>query len=219
MNFAQQDPTIEDRIRQLFPVFEEEELIAEIAQKAHFITLPPDEVILKKDAYVKVVPLVLSGLVKVLQEGEEHDLLMYYIEAGESCIMSVTACFNNEKSRIKAVIDEEAEILAVPADLVVRWYKQYPSWNEFVTTLYRKRFLNLLDGFNSVVYDGIDDRLVHYLKQKAKSRASNELQLTHKKIAEDLGTAREVVSRLLKALETEGKVKIGRGKLTLTANF
>jgi len=186
-----------------------------MASKTQIVSVSEGEVILKKNVYVKVLPLVLNGLVKVQQEGEEHDMLMYYIEPGESCIMSFTACFNNEKSKVKAVVEEDAEILVVPAEMVVRWYTLYHSWNEFVTTMCRKRFLNLLDGFNSVVYDRIDDRLKSYLRQRAQALGTNELQLTHKKIAEDLGTAREVVSRLLKAFEVEGKVSIGRGKLTL----
>jgi len=206
---------MQDLIKKHFPIFEEAELLAEMASKTQIVSVSEGEVILKKNVYVKVLPLVLNGLVKVQQEGEEHDMLMYYIEPGESYIMSFTACFNNEKSKVKAVVEEDAEILVVPAEMVVRWYTLYHSWNEFVTTMCRKRFLNLLDGFNSVVYDRIDDRLKSYLRQRAQALGTNELQLTHKKIAEDLGTAREVVSRLLKAFEVEGKVSIGRGKLTL----
>ena len=205
-----------ETVQNNFHQFQEPELLKEIEEKATMATFEEGTVILRKDSYVKVVPLVCSGLVKVLQEGEEHDILMYYIEPGESCIMSITACFNNEKSKVKAMIEEDAEILLVPADLVIKWNVAYPSWNDFVTTLYRKRFLNLLDGFNSVVYDKIDDRLETYLRQKAEKLGSRQLKVTHKQIAEDLGKAREVISRLLKAMESEGKIELQRGKVILT---
>lgn len=198
-----------------FTQLDDPELLNEIWQFGKVMTVEEGGVILRKDAYVKVVPLVLSGLVKVLQEGEMHDTLMYYLEPGDSCIMSVTACFNNEKSKVKAVVEEEVLLVAIPAETVVQWQSRYPVWNEFVTTMYRKRFLNLLDGFNSVVYDGIEGRLRSYLLQRAKTLGTRELRITHKQIAEDLGTAREVVSRLLKVMETKGQVAISRGKLQL----
>ncbi|MGD1846779.1 MAG: Crp/Fnr family transcriptional regulator [Salibacteraceae bacterium] len=196
-----------------YPQLAEAGLAEEIANRGTIMTVAEGEVILRKDAYVKVVPLVLNGLLKVLQEGEMHDTLMYYLEPGDSCIMSITACFNNEKSKVKAVVEDEARIIALPADLVIEWYTDFPAWNEFVTRLYRKRFLDLLDGFNSVVFDGIDTRLRNYLTQRARATGSNTLHATHKQIADDLGTAREVVSRLLKAMEVDGEVELKRGHL------
>lgn len=204
-----------DLLEQHFPQFREPELINDLLSKAQKMSFKAGELVLKKDSYIKVIPLVCSGLLKVLQEGEEYDLLMYYIEPGESCIMSITACFKNEKSKIKAVVEEDAELLLIPTASVIEWSKLYPSWNEYTGNLYQKRFLNLLDGFNSVVYDKIEDRLKHYLIQKAELLDTKELHITHKKIAEDLGKAREVISRLLKALEDEGKIKLQRAKIVL----
>lgn len=203
------------RIQSHFPQLAESDLIEEIASTAQLLSFEEGATILKQGAYVKLVPMVCSGIVKVLQEGDEHDILMYYIEAGESCIVSIAACFKNEKSKIKAVIEEEAEILLVPSEAVVKWASAYPSWNAFTTALYSKRFLNLLDGFNSVVYDKIEDRLKAYLIQKSKLLGTHELNVTHKKVAEDLGKAREVISRLLKVMEDEQKIRLERGKIIL----
>ncbi len=206
---------MKELIRNKFSQLQEAALLEEIGSTGKLMSFEEGATILKQGAYVKMVPMVCSGIVKVLQEGEEHDILMYYIEAGESCVVSISACFKNEKSKIKAVIEEEAEILLVPAEAVVKWTTQYPSWNAFITSLYSKRFLNLLDGFNSVVYDKIEDRLSAYLMNKAKLLGTNELKVTHKKVAEDLGKAREVISRLLKVMEDGQKLRLERGKIIL----
>jgi CRP/FNR family transcriptional regulator len=206
---------MKDLIKKNFSQLQEPALLDEIVAKAKLMSFEEGTEIVKKGAYVKVVPLVCSGIVKVLQEGEEHDMLMYYIEKGESCIMSINACFKNEKSKIKAVIEEDAEILVVPSEAVVKWAATYPSWNVFITSLYSKRFLNLLDGFNSVVYDKIEDRLNTYLLNKSELLGTKELKVTHRKVAEDLGKAREVISRLLKVMEDEKKIRLERGKIIL----
>lgn len=193
-----------------FPTLASSEIQAALAGFGQITTFPAGTTILETGSYVKLIPLVLSGIVKVLREGEDHDMLLYYIEPGESCIMSLAASVQNDKSEVKAVIDEDAELLLLPADKVRELQLKFPDWNQFVTELYRKRFLALLDAFNAVAYHHGDERLWEYLQRQAKRSGSPELPLTHKQIADDLGTAREVVSRLLKSLEKAGKVQLER---------
>ncbi|MEM9022633.1 MAG: Crp/Fnr family transcriptional regulator [Bacteroidota bacterium] len=203
-------------LKRIFPTLTDQDLLQRMLAVGRVERIAAGTVILEQDSYVKLVPLVVDGLVKVLQPGAEHDILMYYIQPGESCIMSLTACVANEKSKVTAIVEEDADLLLLPAREVVQWQGEFSCWNDFVMTLYRKRFVNLLDGFNSVVYDNLDNRLTAYLNNRAQKTGSTSLKITHQQVANEIGSAREVVSRLLKSLEAEGKVALSRGMIRLT---
>ncbi len=178
----------------------------------------PDSVIIDENDYIKSVPIVLSGSIKVLKIDEEgKEVLLYYIKPGESCVMSFLGATCNQTSKIKAIVEEKAEILMLPVHKSFELIKDNPAWLEFIFQLYNRRFEELLEVVNSVVFQHVDDRLWGLLKKKVKMLKTNELIITHQQLADELGTAREVVSRLLKQLEKDNQVKLSRNKIAVLA--
>lgn len=183
------------------------DLIDEIKASSASKALPENTELIRDGQYVKVIPLVLEGLIKVFASHEANDLLLYYIRPGESCIMSFTAGLNNEPSRISAVTEEATTALLLPIDKVLQWTRRYPDINTLFFRQYHQRYTELLDNLNRVLFDRMDKRLYDYLKEKIRLRNTNPLKLSHRQIAEELGTAREVISRTMKKLEAEARVK------------
>lgn len=173
---------------------------------------------LSENSYIKNIPIVLSGSVKVMREDEDgREILLYYIKPGETCIMSVLGGINNETSKIKAIVEDKAEILMIPIEKANLLVQKFPAWNEFVLRLYNKRFEELLSVINAIAFQKIDQRILELLEKKRELSGSNEINITHQQLADELGTAREVVSRLLKQLERDKKIALSRNKITILA--
>ncbi len=179
-------------------------------------TFNEGDIILNENAYIRSIPIVLKGSIAVLRtEDDGREILLYYIKAGESCIMSFLGGIHNDTSKIKAIAEDDTEILLIPIEKVSLLIKEYPQWLDYIFKLYHKRFEELLKIVNEVAFKKMDERLLNFLKRKSEHTGNNILNLTHESIANELGTARVVVSRLLKQLEEEGKVKLGRNKISL----
>jgi len=177
---------------------------------------PAGSVIQQEDSYIKAIPLVLNGSLKVMRtDADGHEILLYYITPGESCIMSFLGGIHNETSKIKAVVEEDAEILFIPVEKASEWVKKFPEWSDFIFKLYHKRFEELLTAVNAIAFQKLDMRLLQLLKQKAELYQTKELKITHQQLADELGTAREAVSRVMKQMENEGLVALARNKVTL----
>lgn len=184
-----------------------EELLAEIIQHSNIKEVPKNTELIHEGQYVKVVPIVLSGLVKVFTRQEERELLLYYIQPKESCVMSFSACLNNETSRIYAVTLEESLLILIPADKLARWVTQYPKINQLFYQQYDLRYSDLINTISHLLYDKLDKRLLTYLTDKVTITGKNPIKITHKEIANELATAREVISRLIKKLEKTHLIK------------
>lgn len=192
------------------------ELRAEIERWGVIKDFEPDMVLLREGNHIKMVPVVLSGCLKICREDDEgRDMLLYYIRPGESCIMSFLGGLHQSDSKVKAIVDEPSQVLFLPVDKVNQWVKNYQSWNEFMFRLYHKRFEELLNLVNAIAFQKVDSRLIDLLQQKIERLGSNELSVTHQQLADELNTAREVVSRLLKQLEKDGKVELSRNKIRI----
>ena len=191
----------------------------ELAAISSIMKYSAGTVILKQGSFVKVIPLMVSGLAKVFKQEPDngHEVLLYYIKPGESCVMSVMMMLHNETSKVKAVIEEDAEVLIIPADKVLAIAKKHPQWNEFFYDLFNLKFLELLNVIEVLTFSNKDTRLLQYLKKEASLKGSKVIKTTHQHIAEDLGSSREVISRLLKKLETEGFLKIRIGEIEIIA--
>lgn len=177
---------------------------------------PAGSVILQEDSYIKAIPLVLNGSLKVMRTDQDgHEILLYYITPGESCIMSFLGGIHNETSKIKAVVEEDAEILFIPVDKASEWVKKFPEWSDFIFKLYHKRFEELLTAVNAIAFQKLDERLLQLLKQKSDLYQTREIKITHQQLADELGTAREAVSRVMKQMENEGLVTLSRNKIIL----
>ncbi|SHG47964.1 CRP/FNR family transcriptional regulator, anaerobic regulatory protein [Chryseobacterium oranimense] len=177
------------------------------------------DIILDENASIRSIPIVMKGMIKVIRTEEDgREILLYYIKAGESCIMSFLGGMHKEKSIVKAEVEEDAEILFLPVDKVSLFIKQYPEWLDYIFRLYHKRFEELLDIINAIAFKKVDERLLNLLYKKSSNLGSKTIIITHEQLANELGTARVVVSRLLKQLEDAGKLKLGRNKITLSEN-
>jgi len=195
--------------------FHEPELRAEIVQYGQLVTVEPGTPILQEGKYVKTIPILLNGLVKVVRQEGGKEMLLYYIYPLESCIVSIHCGINDLKSKVKAIAEDTSTALLLPAHGVGEWQSQYPSFNQFVLNLYQKRFDNVLDAFNALAFQRLDYRMVSYLEAKSRATGDNMLRMTHQDLADELGTARETVSRLLKKLESEGRLALHRGAIEL----
>lgn len=179
-------------------------------------TFNEGDVILNENAYIKVIPIVMQGSIKVLRTEEDgHEILLYYIQPGESCIMSFLGGMHHETSKIKAVAEEDTEILLIPIDKVSELIKEFPEWLDYIFRLYHKRFEELLQIVNSIAFKKIDERLLDLLKKKKELTGSTTISITHEQLANELGTARVVVSRLLKQMEKNRLVSLGRNNIIL----
>lgn len=180
----------------------------------HFF--PADTIILNIKSYIRSLPIVLSGSIKVIKTDEEgQEILLYYIKPGESCIMSFLAGLHNDTSKIKAIVEEDAEVLMIPIEKAGEWIKEFPEWTDFVFSLYQKRFEELLDVVNSLAFQKLDSRLINLLNQKSALFHSKEILVTHQQLADELGSTREAVSRVLKQLEKSKIVTLSRNNISL----
>ena len=192
------------------------ELVEKLQQYSRQKTYEAGEIILNENANIRAIPIVTKGTLKVMRTEEDgREILLYYIKAGESCIMSFLGGLHNETSKVKAEVEEDAEILFLPVDKVSLFIKEYPEWLDYIFRLYHKRFEELLEIVNAIAFKKVDERMLALLNRKVELTGKKTLNITHEQLANELGTARVVVSRLLKQLEEIGKVQLGRNKITL----
>ncbi|MEO0333704.1 MAG: Crp/Fnr family transcriptional regulator [Bacteroidota bacterium] len=191
------------------------DLVSEIAASASTKDIPKDTEILREGQYVKVVPVVLKGLIRVFTSYEGKELLLYYIRPNESCIMSFSASLKNEPSKVFASTEEDTTALLLPADKVSNWTRQFPDINTLFFQQYNLRYSELLETINHLLFDKMDKRLYDYLTEKVSLTNKNPLKISHRQIANELGTAREVISRIMKKLEKEGKVEQGTNSIKI----
>ncbi|MBL7848881.1 MAG: Crp/Fnr family transcriptional regulator [Cyclobacteriaceae bacterium] len=174
------------------------------------------DVILDENMRIRAIPVVTKGSVRVIRRDEDgRELLLYNIRSGESCIMSLLGGLHNDTSKVVAVAEEDTDVLFIPIDQVSALIRENPEWLNYIFRLYHKRFEELLEVVNAVAFKKVDERLLDFIKKKCAMTNSRTLLVTHDQLAHELGTARVVVSRLLKRMEEEGIVNLGRNKITL----
>jgi len=201
-------------LRKILPQVDTE-LLQFIANEAVEIDVPSDTTLLKTGNYVQSVPLVIKGLMRVSRNEDDKELLLYYIHPGEMCIMSFSACCSNSASLIEASTLEETKVMLIPAVKLREWITHYPTFNFYVYEMFNKRYLDLIDTINQLIFNRLDERLYNYLREKSQLTGNHNINITHQQIATDMGTAREVISRLLKKLELENKIKTSRNHIVV----
>ena len=173
-------------------------------------------VILNENSAIRAIPIITRGIIKVMRTDEDgKEILLYYIKAGESCIMSFLGVLHNETSKVRAEVEEDAEILFLPVEKVALFIKEHPQWLDYIFRLYHNRFEELLEAINAIAFKKVDERLLLLLQKIAEMNQSKTILITHEQLANKLGTARVVVSRLLKNLEENGVLQLSRNKITL----
>lgn len=203
-------------LRQHFPQLAEPQLLEEIAEIGRILEFPAGEVMMDYGSYIKFIPLLIAGSIKVSREAEDgSELFLYFLTAGESCTMSFSCCMADKRSAIRTTAEEDTTILAIPSRYLDDWMMRYRSWKNFVMQAYDARLLELVETIDQIAFKQLDERLLEYLEKRAAVHDSQELQTTHQQIADDLHVSREAVSRLLKTLEKQGRVGLGRNRVTL----
>ena len=192
----------------------EDDLIEEISKIGVSKTFSANTIIIEIDDYIKSMPLLLSGAIKILREDENGDeLVLYYLEKGDTCAITLSCCMGQTKSKIRAVAETDVSLIMLPKEKMTAWLSTYKSWQSFILQSYHNRVEELLQAVDTIAFLKMDERLFKYLKDKAMVNSNDELTTTHKQISDDLHTSRVVVSRLLKKLENEGKIKLFRNSI------
>lgn len=194
----------------------EEALINEIVQVGTFKEVPEGFKLIDIGDYVKGVPLLVSGAIKILREDEDgNELLLYYLEKGDTCSMIMTCCMGDAQSEIRAIAETDTKLIMVPIHKMEEWTAKYKSWRNFVFQSYHDRLNELLNTLDSIAFDKMDMRLIGYLKEKARIAQEDSIRCTHREIAYDLNSSRVVISRLLKKLEQIGKIELHRNHIKI----
>ena len=198
----------------------EKNLIEEIIKYGQIMSFKEGEVIMDYGKKIKFMPLILSGTIRVMRKDEEdREILLYYLSSNESCAMAYTCCMEAKKSEVKAIAEDNVELIAIPHEKLDEWLVKYPSWKSYIFNSFTQRFNELLKSLESIAFKKLDERLVKYLKNKTKVSGKSVIQLSHNQIAEEMGTSRVVISRLLKQLENEKKVILYRNEIKLLSSF
>ena len=192
----------------------EDLLIDEIISVAHLVEFKEGDILIDFGDYIKKMPLLIEGAIKILREDfDEGEMLLYFIEKGDTCAMTMACCIGEAKSEIRAVAETDGKIIMIPVTKMEEWLGKYKSWRNFVFNNYNNRLKEMLYAIDSLAFMNMEERLLNYLFEKCKINHSREIFSTHKEIAYDLHSSREVISRLLKALEIKGRIKLNRASV------
>ncbi len=203
-------------LQQIFPDLYESEIKNAILEKGTWMEIQEGEMMIDIDQYIKFMPLIVSGNLKILREDNDgRELLIYHVTQGQTCAMAITCCMGDARSNIRAVAEEDCKIIAVPTQVLDEWSNKYSSWKHFIFRSYQSRFEELLKTIDSIAFQKLDDRLEKWLESRAKLNSEKVILATHSEIANELHSSREVISRLLKKMENQGQVTLGRNKITL----
>lgn len=192
----------------------EEDLVKEIATVGLFRRVKAGQTLMHVGDPFTHMPLVLAGAIKVMREDKDgNELLLYYLESGDTCAMSLSCCMGNKKSKVHTVAEEDSDLVMVPVEYLDRWLSKYQSWKAFIFESIRLRMDEFMETIDSIAFMRMDERLLKYLRDRVRVLGKTEIETTHQQIADDLHTSRVVVSRLIKQLEKLGQVKLGRNHI------
>ena len=194
----------------------EEALLDEIIQAGIYKKVPAGFKILEIGQYIKSMPLLIEGAIKILRDDDDGDeLLLYFLESGDTCAMTLTCCLGDAKSEIRAIAELDTKLIMIPISKMEEWTRKYKSWRDFVFKSYHNRLMEMLETIDSIAFLKMDERLLKYLKDKSKVTSSQTISNTHQEIAYELHSSRVVISRLLKKLENQGKIKLNRNNIEI----
>ena len=198
----------------------EKNLIEDIIASGEVKNLKEGEVIMDYGKPVRFMPIILSGTIKVMRKDEEdREIILYYLGNNESCAMAYACCMEAKKSEVKAIAEDNVELIIIPHAKLDEWLTKYPSWKSYIFSSFTQRFNELLKSIESIAFHKLDERLINYLKAKSRVTGKNTIQLSHNQIAEEMGTSRVVISRLLKQLENDKKLLLYRNEIKLLSAF
>jgi CRP/FNR family transcriptional regulator len=197
--------------------FSEPELQKEILKHGKIIKANKGDVLIREGQYLNFLPIVIKGQIRVYQEKDGREILLYYVDPEQTCMMSLSSAYFDYNSTANGVAVKPSEILVLPAHVIADWQLKYGSWNKFMIATFKSRYDELLSSFGNVAFKPIHVRVKEYLSEYVKTQDSTKIPLSHQTLANELGTTRVVISRILKQLEVEKKVKLFRGFIQVKA--
>ena len=205
-------------LTQIYSSVFEEKLIEELALVSTLHSFESGDIIIDFGNTINQMPLLVNGAIKILREDfEEGELLLYFIEKGDTCAITLTTCINQSKSEIRATAETNGQVVMIPLEKMQEWLGKYTSWRNFIFNSYNNRLKEMLSAIDTLAFMNMEERLLHYLIEKAKINHTREINSTHQEIAYDLHSSRVVISRMLKVLEKKGSLKLHHGSITLTS--
>jgi CRP/FNR family transcriptional regulator len=203
-------------LQKIYSTVFEEELLKEIEEKCLTITAPAGQTLMNMGQPVSAVPLVVKGVAKVSRINDEgQEFLLYYVKEGEGCAIAFACGMMGQPSAIKSTVEEDITIMFVPLQKMEQWMTKYPSWKKFVMDTMVTEFIDVIKNIDNIAFKKMDDRLISYLKEKSRIIDSPLLNISHQQIADEMGTNRVVISRLLKKLENDKKLILFRNQIKL----
>jgi len=207
---------LREKLNDYYSEIFEENLIDEIINLGFYRKIEEGDTLIDIGDNMTHIPLILSGAIKIIREDKNGDeIALYFLEKGDTCAISFVNCINRSKSMFRGIAEKQTEGIFVPVNLVDDWLIKYETWRHFIIDSYHIRLIEMVESIDSLAFMKLDDRLLKYLSDKVKIMQDNTLIITHQEIADDINTSRVVVSRLLKQLENEGKVKIRRNRIII----
>lgn len=194
-------------------IFSDPDLNSEIEKNAKRKIIPGGSVLIKPGDEIIFIPIVMKGSIRVIrQDMDGQEVFLYHLYPGQTCAMSLTCCQSGKKSMIKAIAEDDAEILQIPVKLTEDWYK-YPEWKAYISNNYNNRFAELMQVIDLIAFSNMDKQLLHYLEERSKALNTRVLEITHQEIADELHAHREAISRLLRTMEQKKIVRLGRNNI------
>jgi CRP/FNR family transcriptional regulator len=195
-------------------------LIKEMQQFGEVKHFTEGDLIMDYGKYIRMMPIIVKGTIKVFRMDETgNEILLYYLSSNESCSMAYSCCMEAKKSEVKAIAEDDVELIAIPHLKLEEWLCKYPTWKSYIMRSFNERFLELLKSIESIAFHKLDERLISYLKEKQRLSCSSVIKASHHLIADELHTSRVVVSRLLKQLENDKKIILYRNEIKLLNGF
>jgi len=196
-------------------IFTDANLLAEIKKFTRTKHLKPDEVLIAPGEKIFFVPIVQKGVLRIVRQGGDgKEIFLYHLYPGQTCAMAMNCCQSHQESMIKAIAEDDTDVLQIPVNILEDWFK-YPEWKAFVNHTYGSRFAELMDVIDLIAFHNMDKQVVHYLQERAKAANSKSIQITHQQIADELHTHREAISRLLRTMEQKKMLRLGRNSIEL----
>lgn len=203
---------LSDQFSQLY----EKELVESIINIGQIFHYKEGDIIMDYGGYIRMLPLVISGSIKVTRVNEDgNEIFLYYLQPGDSCASSFTCCMLQKRSIIQTIAEEDVSFIGIPIKNSELWMGKYTSWRNFVFRVLDDRIMGLIDIVDLISFSKMDDRLVDYLERKSELSGNRIIKITHQEIATDLNASREAISRLLKSMEKQGKLSLGRNIIKL----
>jgi len=196
--------------------FFEANLLNEIAKVETSRKVEAGDILIDFGEQIKFIPLILEGAIKVVREDDNGDeLLLYHLDFGNTCAMTLNCCMESKQSEIRAICEADTTLIMIPAEYMDPWLAQYKTWRVFIFENYHNRMAELLKAVDSLTFLNLDERLEQYLLDKVTYLKKNTLKITHLEVATDLNSSRVVISRLLKKMERNGKLTLGRNTIQI----